>query len=61
MNGTRETIEEFIERTADLFQSGDEEELLTIKDEEVKVRNLIQETLVKSDELSVSIDRVLIG
>ena len=36
-------------------QSGDEEELQTIRDEEVKVRNLIQETLVKSDELCVSI------
>ena len=36
------------------LQSGDEEELQTIKDEENKVRGLIQETLVKSDELSVS-------
>ena len=39
-------------------QSGDEEELQTIRDEEVKVRNLIQETLVKSDELCVSIGLV---
>ena len=38
-----------------LRQSGDEEELQSIKDEEDKIRLQIQETLVKSDELSVSI------
>ena len=40
-------------------QSGDEEELQSIKDEEEKVRALIQESLAKSDELSVSISRLL--